>query len=318
MSSMWLIPALVGPLATAAITPIIGWRWMLASLIPLVLIGRLFVIGKLSVIQDTTQSSAKKPLKPLPTLLLIGGLAGVLFAGTSTTPLHVVVGGVGMVLSIVGATMALPKGTLRARRGTPAALGAFTILTLCFFGGNGLITLLAREGLDVGLTVSATALGAGTVAWVLASLLQPRLLELLKSRFNRVAILSSVIVSIGFALLVVALAIDAGIVASSALCIGGWSIAGLGMGLGYPTLSVSAMNGAAEHEADSTASSVVLAENFGGAIGLSVGGSLVAFAVASTGRYESGLLGAFAVFLAGTILYGLFASRIENPSQRTE
>lgn len=303
MSSMWLLPALIGPAVSATVAELVGWRWALALLAPLLITGRILVARRLAAVPITPKKPSPPPI--VETCALVVGIVLVLVAGSVASPAAVAAATVGVVLLIVGAARLLPRGSFRAVRGRPAAIFGLLLLTVSFFGADALITLLVRDGLGRSLGEAALALGAGTVCWSLATLLQPRLLAAVRDSQPTVAAVGVSGATIGLVIssLQVAQVIDAAGLSAFA-----WGLAGAGMGLAYPTFTVAALG----EDADGGGTAVILTESIGAAIGLAVGGGLVAASFKLTDVPEGGLLWAMALFSAASATALIGAARMNR------
>lgn len=88
MSSMWLIPGLV---------------------------GRIFVMRKISLLSPPDTAS-RTHRNPMGTAVLVIGATMVMIAGTVSTVWAWVLGGGGLVVALVGAKLWIPAGLFTARR----------------------------------------------------------------------------------------------------------------------------------------------------------------------------------------------------------
>jgi hypothetical protein len=90
----------------------------------------------------------------------------------------------------------------------------------------------------------------------------------------------------------------------------GWALAGIGMGVAFPTIPLAVMAEAGEGNESSELSSTLLMDTLGVAIGAGLGGASVALAAASGASLRVGLSGAFGVGLAATLLLFPVAHRL--------
>ena len=168
-SAMWIVPALVGPAATLALEHLVGWRWTLLVPVPVVLIGRVLIMR--AARPDKDEERQDRPL--WRTLLVSIGVAALVLSGGHRSWWPVAAVGTGIALAGVAAIM--PAGTVRLRRGTPAALGAMLWFATGYFGADSLITVLLTDGYGTSVARAAIVLSAAPLAWALTSLLVPRL-----------------------------------------------------------------------------------------------------------------------------------------------
>ncbi|UVI36950.1 MFS transporter [Brevibacterium spongiae] len=280
-ASMWILPALIGPVATLGMEHLIGWRWALLVPVPAVLLGRLLIVR--AVKDDDLGPTSKRPIGRM--LLIPIGAAGVMFGAE-----HLVISMFGVAVSAVGLLAVMPRGTMRLNRGVPSALIAMLLFGLGYFGADSLITILLTDGFGVSLGKAAIVLSAAPIAWGLTSLIQAGL------GFGGS---SPLLPQIGLALAgisVLTLAIGLEYWPSYSLAIVAWALSGVGVGLAYPPLYVLASKPQADGVGPSElAVAVVTAEDFGGLMGRAVGGAISSFGG------DSGLTVAYALFAASLI-----------------
>jgi MFS family permease len=284
-SAMWIVPALVGPAATLALEHLVGWRWTLLVPVPVVLIGRVLIMR--AARPDKDEERQDRPL--WRTLLVSIGVAALVLSGGHRSWWPVAAVGTGIALAGVAAIM--PAGTIRLRRGTPAALGAMLWFATGYFGADSLITVLLTDGYGTSVARAAIVLSAAPLAWALTSLLVPRLRDQGRQPSPAVGLaLTASGVAVLAGTLLVSTAFGAALLA--------WILAGVGVGLAYPSLyilctpTVAGGIGAAE-----LATAVITAEAFGGVLGQAAGGAVV-WLSATVGLPRSGGL---------TAAYGMFA-----------
>jgi MFS family permease len=293
-SAMWIVPALVGPPATLALEHAVGWRWALLVPVPIVLIGRSLVVRAARPDRDDDS-----PLRPVwRTLLVPCGVGALVLGGRpgSWWP----VAAVGTLVALAGVATIMPGGTIRLRRGAPAALGAMLLFATGYFGADSLITVLLTDGYGTSVARAAIVLSAAPLAWASTSLLGSRLRRRggPLSPAGGLALTAAGAAVLGGALLSGALL---GSTAFSAALIA-WTAAGVGVGLAYPSLYLLCTPAADSGlTAAELAAAVITAEAFGGLLGRAAGGAVVSLA-GTAGLSRSGGLAAayllFAVFLA--------------------
>ncbi|UIJ58993.1 MFS transporter [Amycolatopsis acidiphila] len=167
-SAMWIVPALVGPAATLALAHLVGWRWTVLAPVPIVLAGRLFIArAALSTARQET------PARPVARALLVPIGAAAVASNVGGWPVALA----GAAIALAGISALLPPGTARARRGTPAAVGAMVLFAFGYFGADSLVTVLLTLGYRTSLARAAVVLSAAPLAWGLTSLLAARLVR---------------------------------------------------------------------------------------------------------------------------------------------
>ncbi len=269
-SAMWILPALVGPAATLALEHLVGWRWTLLVPVPVVFAGRVLVLRAVS---GPVDRGAERPL--WRTLLVPLGVSAVVLG--DWWPIRAL----GVAVACVGVASIMPAGTLRARRGAPAALVAMTLFAVGYFGADSLVTVLLTDGYGATTAQAAVVLSAAPLAWAVTSLAVPRLRRAGKEPPPAAGL---ALTAAG----VTALALGAPAFSTALVA---WTLGGIGVGLAYPSLYLRCTTGAA-FGATELAAAVITAEAFGGLLGRAVGGAIV-----SVGDLALAY-GMFAAFLA--------------------
>jgi MFS family permease len=317
VSAMWIVPGLVGPAIAAALTQWAGWRWAIASLIVPLAVGRLITAPRLADVEQRIEKRQKLPVGTAAALTV--GIVLILAGASVASPGTLALAAAGLALTLGAASRILPAGTLLGRRGRPAAVAAFGLLTFAFFGVDSLITLYTVDGLGRPIAAAAPALTAGTVCWALAAIAQPRLTGRFGGRTVPVFLLGATFLVAGEVLLLLALIIMTPEAAIGVLW-GAWILGGLGMGLAYPILTTAVL---ADTENDTLpagqrAMSVVLAEALGSGLALAIGGSIVAAAHVITSHYRPGIAIAYGTFAGTALLMVGLTSRLSPTLTRAD
>jgi MFS family permease len=295
-ASMWILPALIGPVATLGLEHLIGWRWALLAPVPVVLIGRLLIVR--AVKNDDLAPASKRPVGR--TMLIPVGAACVMF-GSGFWPVAVL----GVVVGTMGLAAVMPPGTLRLRRGVPSALVGMLLFGFGYFGADSLITILLTDGYGVSLGQAAIVLSAAPLAWGATSLIMSAVGRGTTS--VRLPQLGLAVAGLSVAVLVVGLEAWP----SYVLAVVGWTLSGIGVGLAYPSLYVLASDLTGSSMGPSElAAAVITAEDFGGLMGRTVGG--VVSSVAGNGGLASAYA-LFAVVLIGAAVAADRAGRLPDP-----
>lgn len=289
MSAMWIIPAAVGPSATLALVHLAGWRVALLAPLPLMVVGRLFVVRSVP-----TQRPRRDEERPLARTLLvpIGVTACVLITNSAwwyLSPLALIV-------AIVGFFALMPPGTGRLTPGAPAALAGLTLFGTGYFGATSLVTLLFTQTYHTTLFQAGVALSVAPIAWALGALLAPRLGTQGAPPLWGMSLAAGGVALVG----IFGLASMSWIAALIA-----WTLTGLGIGLSYPGLYLRATTRDASTTATQLATAAITTESFGGLIGSTAGaglGSLSGELALSRSDAWSWSFAGFAVFLAAAAL----------------
>jgi MFS family permease len=283
-SAMWILPALVGPAATLALEHVLGWRWTLLVPVPVVLVGRFLVVR-------AGRSEPEEPSRPRPlwrTLLVPIGVSGLVLTSGHGSWWPIAAGGA--VVSCLGVATILPAGTARLRHGAPAALGAMLLFATGYFGADSLITVLLTDGYRTTVARAAIVLSAAPLGWALTSLLAPRL-----RRRNRAfsPVVGLLLTAGGVAVLAATPLLSTAFAAPLAA----WTVAGIGVGLAYPTLyMLCTPSGCGEFDSAELATAVITAEAFGGLLGRAAGGAIASLEATTTLSRQASLMMAYAMF----------------------
>jgi MFS family permease len=198
---------------------------------------------------------------------------------------------------------------VRARRGLPTVVAARGLLAGAFFGVDTLLPLALAHVHGYSPTAAGVPLTAGAVGWALASQWQGR-----HPGASRVRLLRA-----GFVLVAAGLAGTAAIAVPGA---GGWpayltwAVAGLGMGLGMPSLGVLLLAQSPEHRRGADSAALQIADVTGSALCIGLTGVLVAAATAQVFPLRVAVLAAVAGYAALAVLGALLSRRAAGPLTR--
>jgi MFS family permease len=198
--------------------------------------------------------------------------AGLLYAagggGTGAAPLLVATAVLGIALF---APRLLPQGTLLGRAGLPAVVALRGLAAAAFFCGEVLLPLLLVQERGLSATQSGLVLTAGALGWSAGSWFQGRCRLEGQARVRR---LQRGMAAIGGGGLLVALVAWPAVPVGVALV--GWTIAGGGIGLVYPTLSVLTLECAPPGQHGQASSALQLSDSLFSAVALAVASMLPA------------------------------------------
>lgn len=286
-SAAWVVPSLIGPAIAGFVAEQWSWRWAFFGLIPILLAIAPLTLPSYARIKPHNLTA--KADRRLQLAIVLAIATGLFLAGLEIRPwiAGAAVAAIGLGGLIPTLTRLLPEGTFTARPVMPAAILARGL----GFGGFAVVeTYLIFSLKDFG-GVSATRVGliltVTSILWTVGSWLQSRW-DRATGPAHRPRRLAT-----GFALVFAAalgIFLCVAILQEIWLWAGlvGWGIAGIGIGLAYPTaVSIAFVNAPAGMEGK-VSSSMILIDLFAFSIGVGLGGVLLAFAE-STGRStESG------------------------------
>lgn len=301
LTLVWVVSGLVAPAIGVAIANTAGWRWSFLVSIPLVALSAALVLPRIAATPGDPSAAERMPLRP-PFELAAG--VGLAVAALSTpawwsTP----VGLIGAAMIAHSLPHLLPVGTYTARPGLPAAVALAFLTGVGFFTADSYVTLLltgvsGRTYAEAGVAVTLVS-----VSWSLSSWWQSR--AVVNWSHAGLLRLGAVLLAAGVAGTAAAL-VDAPLL----LVYTAWFVAGLGMGIAYPTLLIASM-GTSEAGDEAT---VVAARMLGGRLAMSfgtgVGGVSVALGAAAGASLRAGLAGTFGLALAASIAAVALAGRV--------
>lgn len=271
VSTAWILPSILGPLVGGLLAEHGSWRWVFLGLLPMTILPAALALPTLRRMGAPGPSGVPPTRGRLlaSTQLALG--TGLLLASLERSWGFAPLGLVGLVLAGSALRRLLPTGTLVARRGLPAGLALRGLLGFIYFGSEaftplGLVTLRGLSPTEAGLFLTGAAL-----SWVTGSWIQARMDERDHGSSRRRRVVGGLgLTLIGIATMAVSTLITA---IPIALAAAGWVLAGLGMGLGYPTGSEAVLRLAPRGEEGKISSSLNLAEGLGIALGTGICGA---------------------------------------------
>lgn len=304
LSTAWVLPGLLGPVASAAVASLFGWRWVFYGLLPLLAVSALLAVPALARIgAPGTRASSEHRLADA---LLVAAGSALLLGGLTAGPvaLAIALSLAGVAAMVRGLRRVLPAGTLRARPGLPAVILDRGMLTFSFFGADAFVTLMIATVLHHGTAVATLAITGSTIAWAVGSWLQVRLGPAHEERTLIRAGLAMVLVGIAGLLLALAPGVPV------ACAVAAWTLAGLGIGLAYSPGSLLMLSHAPPGRQGWASASLNLSDVLGTALGTGVGGAAVAIAADRGASASAGLALAFAIAAVGALAGLLATSRL--------
>ncbi len=283
-AAAWVVPSLVGPVVAGLVVEHVGWRWVFLA-VPVVAVPAVLLIhpGLRSI------GVAGPVRRSVGALARIGWACG---AGVRLVGLALV-GMLGCVPRL------LPAGFLRAGRGLPTVVGLRGLASAAFVGAEVVIPLMLSRERGFTPTAAGLVLTTGALSWSLGSWLQARI----RSPRSR-----GTLPRAGLTCITAGTAVVGGcVVPAVPVWVGilGWAVAGLGMGLLFPSLSALTLELSAPGEQGRNSSSLQLCDSLASATVLALTGAVLA-AGAAPGRFDYGLTLAVAAGLAlvGALLAG--------------
>ncbi|WP_405101976.1 MFS transporter [Micromonospora sp. NBC_01412] len=314
-AAAWVVPSLVGPVLAGLIVEHLGWRWVFLA-VPAVAVPAALLI----------QPSLRAVVSPV-VRLAAGAAARVGWAcgaGVSAALLHY--GGqqrgasaVGLVAAALAGLLCcaprlLPAGFLRAGRGLPMVIGLRGLASAAFASAEVVIPLMLSRERGLSPTEAGLMLTVGALSWSAGSWLQGRLpapdsapgsggRARLPVPGSPATLVRAGLVCIAVGTATVALAVWPAVPLPVGVL--GWAVAGLGMGLLYPSLSVLTLELSAPGEQGRNSSSLQLGDSLFAASVLALTGAVLAVGSApGPGSYTAVLVLAAVLAGLGVLLAG--------------
>ena len=299
-AAAWILPSLLGPSLAGALDALWGWRVVFVA--PLLVVPVALVLLRPALRRthagggSTTDAvaPASERRRVAAALLLAAGLAVMTFsapllAEPSSRVLGAAVIGAGAVLVVVGASRALPHGTVRLARGVPTVIAVRLLVAASFTAVGGLIPLMLVQTHDASTAVAGISLSISGTLWAVGSWLHSTtLVQARTSAPDRVRLGAGLIAAGSLGPVLLSLGV-VGFVPGML----GWAVAALGMGIVSPTVSTQLLALAPPTEHGRVSAAQGLAISTGVALETAVVGAVVAVRGAATDGV------AFALLMAG-------------------
>jgi MFS family permease len=307
LSTAWVAPGLAGPVLSAEVARLFGWRWIFLGLLPIVGVTGSFAIPALARLGRPEEAPAAGHRltdgvgAAVGAAVTLAGLTLVTSAGGGLAGAALIVTGAAIGLPVL--RRLLPAGAFTARPGLPATILSRGLLTFAFFGADAYVTLSITTVRQQSTVLAGVAVTGSTLAWTAGAWVQARLSDRWEGR--RLVRLGLVIILAGVAGMI--LVLHRGVpVAEGVLA---WTVAGLGMGLAYAPTTLMMLREAPPGREGWASASLSLADVLGTAMGIGIGGAAVAATGAGAGRaLSTGVTVSFAI-AATAALAALAVSR---------
>lgn len=269
-ASAWVIPALVAPAAAGAIAELASWRWVFGGMLPLVALAALLGVPAMRGLGGG-HSDRRFGEELMDGVRLAAGLAAVLGALARTIgPLELGLIAAGVLLAAGPLCRVMPQGMARLQPGLPTSVATKGLLVFAFFGTETFVPLALIEIHDATPSVAGLTLTGAALAWTAGAHLQARLSE----RFSAPLLGGIGALCIAAGTLAMLTLLDAG--TPLWVAFGAWSLAGLGMGIAYNTVTVSAMAYTPDGEEGSSSTALGMTDALGISLATGLGGAVVA------------------------------------------
>jgi MFS family permease len=299
LSAAWVLPSLVGPAVAGFLTEHASWRWVFLGLVPLSLLGALLLLP--AVKQLPSRASEPQPVRrglALAAVAAAAGIAALTWAAEHPSLATLLLGIAGVVVLLPSLFRLFPKGTLAARPGLPVTVLARGLLAGAYTAIEVYVTLTLTAVHGYSPITAGLPLTLGALAWSAAAVLPARKPDLSRWIFVRWGF--GFLAAGALGMLVVAPTWGWGWFSFAA-----WSLASVGMGLAYSSMSVLTMRFSLPNEQGANAASLQVSERVFSAVLVGAGGVLLAL-LASPQRPTPAMavldIGMAAVAVLGVVL----------------
>ena len=298
-SAAWVVPSLIGPFLAGAVTEFLHWRWVFLGVAALTVVAFAMVVARLHGLPLHTDEPATGRIAPrlaCAVAVAIGAL-GLSLAGELGSWAWAAVAASVVVIGLAARPL-LPRGTLVAARGLPSVVLMRGLIAGALFGAEIYVPYLLIDGYGFSPTWAGLGLTAAALAWAVAADVQGRFGDRMGN--TRITL-------IGTALLVAALviaAVTAMLGLHAAVLIAGWGLAGGGMGLMYPRLTVLTLAYSTPQNQGFNSSALSISDSVGSASSIAVLG-LVFTALVGTDAGFPAVFGIATLLALGALIPGL-------------
>jgi MFS family permease len=302
LSSAWIVPSLIGPALAGFIAETLGWRAVFFALVPLLAIVLPLTLPAYRRFEHPGgEASTKAGGRRVMSSVVLALGSGLFLAGLQLEPwplgLGVAVAGIALLVPTLWHL--LPAGTFVARPMLPAAIAARGLFFAGFLVGETYMVRALTDFGDTSVTVAGLVVTAGSLSWTSGSWLQARwdARTGTAGRPLRVVVgVSLMLFGIGLIFANVLLTLDILLPVATA----GWMVSGLGIGLAHATCASIAFAYTPQGQEGFVASSTLLWDLFTPAVGIGIGGAIIAIGTANGLSLE--LASALALGLAVLLL----------------
>ena len=305
-AAAWVVPAVIGPAISGAIVEHLGWRWVFLSVPLIALAAAALVLPAVRHLGPLEQADAANSDAPARMPWAIGAASSALLlhlAGQQRGALALVLLALAALGLVVCALRLLPAGTLRAARGLPTVIALRGIASAAFFGTEVFLPLLLSHERNWSPTAAGLALTLGAIGWSTGSWYRGR---------PRQRHAPARLLQVGMSLIAIGIAAIAALLAPATptvVGILGWVLAGLGMGVVFPSLSVLTLELSPPSQQGLNSSALQLCDALFTASVLAIGGSL--FAALLPHGHAGAYLSGFAITLALATTGAVLARRVQ-------
>ncbi|MFE7763613.1 MFS transporter [Streptomyces sp. NPDC057438] len=278
-AASWVVPSVVGPLASGAVTEQLGWRWVFLGIPVLVVLPLGLALPQIRrrASGPVRREGAARPPgsafggRRIRLALAISLGAGLLqYAAQDLRWWSVLPAVAGAGLLVPAVLGLLPRGTYRAVRGLPSVVLLRGVAAGSFVAAESFVPLMLVTQRGLSPTLAGFSLAAGGATWALGSWVQAR---------ARVEPYRERLMTVGMLLVAAAITTLPGVLADSVpvwTVAVAWAFGCFGMGLVISSTSVLLLQLSAPEEAGTNSAALQISDGLTNALLLAAGGAAFA------------------------------------------
>jgi MFS family permease len=308
-AAAWIVPSMIGPFLAGAVAEFLDWRWTFLGVAVLTATAFVTIAARLRGV-DLGAGEAGGAGRTRVRLLLsvLVAVAAVTVGLSADAPPQVgwpTAAGATLVIAIAVLPL-VPRGTLRAASGLPSVVLLRGMICGAFFAGEAYIPYLLMDRFDFTPTWSGVALMFGALAWAGGSAVQGRAGDALGNARTSTISLSLLTAAL------LCLLLTAWLGVSPVIVMIGWTLAGAGMGLLYPRLTVLTLAYSGPGTQGFNSAALSISEAGGSAVALALAG----LGFASIGGGPAAFTAVFAFCCAIAVAAAIPGSRLGHAAER--
>jgi MFS family permease len=288
MAGAWVVPSLVGPSIGGLVAQHLGWRWVFLGIVPLVVPAAL----ALAPVMRGLRTHGAMPRGRMVAAVAMSAGAAVLLWGLDHRSLLAVAG---LAALVYGVRTLMPRGLLLLRRGLPTTIAMRGLLIGAMSGTEAFIPLTLTTRYGFSPATAGIVLTAGALGWSAGSWWQGRFPTASRVRF---AVAGAALHAAGVVGVVFSFHL------SGWLTLPVWIVAGAGIGLAFPALSVQVLHLSGPSAQGTNSSAMQISDTLGSSLAVGLAGALV-----NASGLNAGVIGMAVI----AIVAALAAHRVRDP-----
>ncbi|MDT0351841.1 MFS transporter [Pseudonocardia charpentierae] len=269
ISAAWVLPSLIGPPVAALVTEQFSWHWVFLGLVPFVVVALALVVpGVRRLRRSGPPAGTGRGLVAAAAGAALG-VTAVSWAGQHPDRIGGITAVAALAVLVPALRRLLPAGVFHGGRGIPTVVAARGLIAGVFFAGNSYLPLILTATHGWSLTAAGVPLVVAALGWAAASAWQGRHPDLPRTTLLRV----------GFGALAVGVAGLLAVTPAAGpawVAVPAWTVAGVGMGLGYSAVSYLLLHHSQVHQVGSHTAAAQVADQLTTATLVGLGGALLA------------------------------------------